>query len=117
MSVAAQLLAGPPLAAIATGSVALLVAVLSALYAMAPTVYEVAGIDAIENLTQEQFWNGPRSIGSRRTAEVRARELRAARIANARKVRRLVVALSSEVFGILALGAVGLFALFAAAQP
>jgi hypothetical protein len=78
-----------------------------ALLALLPTSYQVAHIDAIDRLTMEQFWVGPRRLGARRAAEVRARELRWARIANARKSRYLQAAVLLEVVGIYALGILG----------
>ena len=90
----------------ATG-LALAASVILALFALLPTSYQVAHIDAIDRLTQEQFWVGSRALGARRTAEVRARELRWARIANARKSGYLQIAVLLEVVGIYALGVLG----------
>jgi hypothetical protein len=111
----AGIVVDPALVLIGGGGLAFLVAILSALYAMAPRTYEVAQIDALERLTEEQFWTAPRVLGSRRAAEVRVRELRFARIANARKTRGLVVALLFEVLGITIFGALALGVLSTAA--
>lgn len=97
----------PAVATLGAAGLGFAASVVFALFALLPTRYQVAHIDAIDRLTMEQFWAGPRPLGARRASEVRARELRWARIANARKSRFLQFAVILEVLGIYAIGILG----------
>lgn len=70
-----------------------------------PRNFDVAKATALARVISPQFWNARRSIGSRRSAEVRLDELISARKANSAKATWLRIGYALHVFGIAALGA------------
>lgn len=93
------------LAFVIFGTLLLATGVVCGIVANAPVLFDVAEGAFLRQITEsERFWTAPKSIGSRRSAEVRVKELLAARKANTRKSWWLRVALLSEALGIVCLG-------------
>lgn len=90
---------------IAGSLVAFVGAAIAAIIANRPRSYEEAEIDALERLTNEEFWLAAIAIGTRRSAELNVSILRRARSANAYKARALAWAFG---FQLLAIGLLAL---------
>jgi len=93
------------LAFVTFGGLLLATGIVCGIVANAPMSFDVAEGDFLRRITAtERFWTAPRKIGSRRSAEVRVKELLAARKANTRKSWWLRLALLTEALGIVCLG-------------
>jgi hypothetical protein len=93
------------------GGLSLALAIIFGIVANIPAGYEVAETESLRRLVDERFWVGPRSLGSRRVAEVRVDEIASARAANADKSRWLRRGLTFQAIGIMLLGFAALFVL------
>jgi hypothetical protein len=72
-----------------------------------PATYEEVSADELARLAEsEDFWTGPKALGSRRSAEVQVKVLQAARVVNAMKAETVYWAMFIEVvaIGLLAAG-------------
>lgn len=85
---------------IAGSLLAFVAAAVGAILASRPRAYEEADVAALERLTCKEFWLGPITVGTRRSAELAVDILREGRAANAKKTSALGWAFRAQLLAI-----------------